>query len=299
MPPTTTTIPPTSTTPAADPVAAFRARKRAEREEKVQHELEARVLNHRWPISRGLRSELITAALRLCGLKISDDGQVQPTGEPPEPPRVRLAALRVLASYDKLSIDQRKLDLRQYPPTGEKPLPAECQERRVELSPEVATEILKIGCESAPPGKYGPGSARRFAAGPEPPPERNLRDELVDTRWPIPLNVRAALIETAAGLCGLSSKGAPRVEETDATEDPSQAKRMMLGALRVFARFDRLSLEHRRVELRYRQPASERKGPQFDAATWARIDALVDAEERRQIEQELAAEEAARAGPDA
>ena len=298
MPPTTTTIPPTSTTPAADPVAAFRARKRAEREEKVQHELETRVLNHRWPISSGLRSELITAALRLCGLKISDDGQVQPTGEAPEPPRVRLAALRVLASYDKLSIDQRKLDLRQYPPTGEKPLPAECEERRVELSPEVATEIMKIGCEAPLPGKYGPGSARRSAVGPEPPPERNLRAELVDTRWPIPLNVRAALIETAAGLCGLSSTGA--VEETETTEDSPQAKRIMLGALRVFARFDRLSLEHRRVELRYRQPASERKGPQFDAATWARIEALIEREERRQIEQELAAEEeAARAGPDA
>src|ERR1700730_2322145 len=121
--PTTTTTATTTPTRPTDLLAATRARQRAQREEQVRRDLEARVLNQRWPISRNLRSSGISVALRLCGLRITDDGQVQKTAETPEPPRVQLAALRLLASYDKLSIDQRKLDLRQYPPTGVKPLP--------------------------------------------------------------------------------------------------------------------------------------------------------------------------------
>jgi hypothetical protein len=269
----------------------LRARQRAQREQQVRHELEARVLNQRWPISRGLRSGLITVALRLCGLKISDDGQVTRTGETPEPPRVQLAALRLLASYDKLSIDQRKLDLKQYPPTGVKPIP-ESQEPPRQIPPDIATECLMLGIESyKPPPKPAPG------AKPEPPPERNLTAELADTRWPICLGVRAALIETAAGLCGLSTAADGTVEEAPVADDSPQAKRIVVGALRVIARFDRLSLEHRRVELRYRPPAVDPRRPQLTPKVVARLQELMDDCDRRQLEQELAAEEAARAAP--
>jgi hypothetical protein len=285
---TTTTIP----IPPADPLAAARARKRAERQEQVRHELEARVLNQRWPVPRALRGEIVNVALRLCGLEITDDGQVKPTGARPQPPRVRLAALRVLASFDKLSIDQRKLDLKQYPPTGVKPLP-ESKEPSPQISPEVATECLMMMIDSyKPPPKPAPG------AKPEPPPERDLTAELSDTRWPIAKGMRAALIEIAAGLCGLSAACKGTGDDTSEPDDSPQTTRIVVGALRVFARFDRLSLEHRRVELHYRSPAVDPRRPQLTPKVVARIQELMEEEENRQLEREIAAEEAARAGPD-
>jgi hypothetical protein len=79
-------------------------------------EIARRAFRERWPISMAMRGQIILAALCLCGCAVTCEGEVMPVppGDdlPPTKPRVVLAALRVLAAYDRLSIEEQRIELR-------------------------------------------------------------------------------------------------------------------------------------------------------------------------------------------
>jgi len=64
-----------------------------------------------------------------------------------EKPRIRLAAMRIIASYDRLSIQERKLDLLENP-TGERPVPEVEDEEPDEASNAAAKEALALIAKS-------------------------------------------------------------------------------------------------------------------------------------------------------
>jgi hypothetical protein len=103
------------------------------------------------------------------------------------------------------------------------------------------------------------------------------------------MDVRGAIIETAANLCGLAITDLGKIEPIPVTEEnPAPKRRIKLGALRVLARFDRLSLEHRRANLiavrlkRKQRPEPVR--PDIDPEIAAKMEALVAEDLARQRE---------------
>ena len=85
-------------------------------------EREAEMMAQRWPISLEMRAQIIKSALALAGLEMTGPDTVRPIAGPKPPRRIRLAAMRILAGYDRLSIQERKVDLLEHP-SGESPFP--------------------------------------------------------------------------------------------------------------------------------------------------------------------------------
>ena len=220
---------------------------RADDETRARHEREAQSPTQRWPVPQSLRAGLLKVALSICGLKTTADGQVEKTDEDPRPaPRDKLATMRMIASYDKLSIDERKLDLRENP-SGEKPVPKRVDDRHVSSATVSKCLSLLIKADSLP-RKPKPPVEPEFEEAIE------LESSMLDARWPLSMAIRSALVAEAATPCGLSITGQGTVEPIPVTDEtPAPRRRIVLAALRVFARFDRLSIEHRRVEWRRKQ----------------------------------------------
>src|SRR5205823_1056930 len=96
-----------------------------------------------------VRAQIIEQALGLAGVEKSDDGSFIPTqGKPKQPLRIRLAAMRILAGYDRLSVQPRKVDLLENP-TGETPVPQEDVLDPREVSSEAARRAA--GPQPGPP----------------------------------------------------------------------------------------------------------------------------------------------------
>jgi hypothetical protein len=270
-----------SSIPFDNPVSPELARLHAEAETQARKKAEAKARAQRWAIPLALRGPIIKVALGLCGIETDHEGHVKRTNEDPPPkPREKLAAMRVLATYDKISIDERKLEL------TEKAAGIGCDRPNVEMpkiSPDVATECLMLLIDAPPRPKPKPA----------PPPENQAELEmaagLLNARWPLSVDVRGAIIETAANLCGLAITDEATIELIPVTDEtPAPKPRFKLGALRVLARFDRLSLEHRRgrllaVRLRRKQ-RPEPVRPDIDPETAAKFMALIEEDLRRQRE---------------
>jgi hypothetical protein len=251
-------------------------------EQRARKKAEAQARAQRWAIPLALRGEIIKVALGLCGIETDREGHVKRIEEDPPPkPREKLAAMRVIATYDKLSIEECKLKLR------EKAAGVGCDRREVDMSPvspEVETECLRLLINAPPPPPK-----------PKPPPkpenyaELEMAASVLDARWPLSVDVRGAIIETAANLCGLAITDLGTIETIPVTDEaPAPKPRIKLGALRMLARFDRLSLEHRRAHLlalrlkRLQRPEPVR--PDIDPETAAKIYELMEADLRRQRE---------------
>ena len=250
----------------------------------AKQELEAEALAQRWPMSLDVRSLVIKTALGLCGLKVTEDGAVKPIeGELPKP-RIRLGAMRVLASYDRLSLQQRKADLVENP-TDEEPVRPLIEP--YDMSPEVATEILKL-IPNAPPDAAAPkptviepnGKWRKRA-------DLELARRAFRQRWQLSMAVRGQIIVSALCLCGFAVKTDGQIEPITPTDDaPPPKHRIVLAALRVLAAYDRLSIEERRIELRVKPSQSNRANrPDVDPEIAAKIYELIESDSKR-IEQQ-------------
>ena len=217
-------------------------------------ERDAEVPPQRWPLSSEVRSALVESALELAGLKSSASGTAVPLEAKPKlTPRIRLAAMRLIASFDRLSIQERKLDLLENP-SGEKPKPPYVETR--EVSSEVATECQSLLAESDAILR-----AQRAAGIPVIPwkrtTDRELASELLRQRWPISKAIRSQIIVEVLSLCGFAVTPLGKVESTTLTDDmPRPSPRTVLAAMRILAAFDRLSLEERWVELRFKRAES-------------------------------------------
>jgi hypothetical protein len=260
---------------ATESISPAVARMVADQEKEYALERETKAAAQRWPIPLKLRSYIIGIATRLCGLETTEDGKVQKiTSEPPPKSRDKLAAMRVIASYDKLSIDERKADLLENP-TGELPRLAP---ERPHVSPEVATKGMMMLADAP-------------VLPPEPPKapieqaEIDLAERIIDSRWVISMELRQALVVGAAELIGAAVSDDGSIEPIAFTEEnPAPKRRVMLASLRILARFDRLSIEHRRVERLYERPRRDSR-PRIDPEILAAIHDLVQEDIRRQAEQ--------------
>jgi hypothetical protein len=246
-----------STFTSVDPVSPAVAEFMAKREQATKQKLETEALAQRWPLPADARAQLIKKALGLCGLEMTGEGQVQTIpGKLPPTPRVRLGAMRALASFDRLSIQHRKLDLLENP-SGEEPVRSKVEPFPV--TPELASKVLEI-LDSAPPPPVPtvvqPVDSWKKKA------DLELAHRAIRQRWPISMAVRGQIIVAAFVLCGLAVTTEGQIVEIEPTDDtPPPKPRIVLAALRVLAALDRLSIEERRVELRVKPPKNRRPDP--------------------------------------
>ena len=72
--------------------------------------------SQRWPLCKPVRDQVIATALSLCGLKVTPGGEVEPIDASKDAPKPRrrtaLSALRVLVEFDRLSVEDRKVELK-------------------------------------------------------------------------------------------------------------------------------------------------------------------------------------------
>ena len=238
-----------------------------------------------WSMSVNVRTAIVKTALNLCGLELTGAETITPIEGSPKPkPRDRLAAMRILASCDRVSIEHRKNDLlecRLAAASNEEPEEPEMRD----LSPEVASECLLLlseAREKMPASAFPPAPPITF-------PWRNKRRRRIarrsSQRWPLCKVVRDQVITSALLLCGLKVTPAGDVEPAE--DAPTPRRRTILAALRVLVEFDRLSVEDRKVELKLKQfEAPEPKGPQIDPEVLAKVDALIEEDDRRFYEEE-------------
>lgn len=102
-----------------------------------------RALRQDWPIPPEVKRGILQAAINVV---LPDDDALLPTAIEPEPPatrdRVKLAAMRVIAQFGRLTIDQQRLDL------AREKLATNRDEATIDpvggIDPEVAEAALKV-----------------------------------------------------------------------------------------------------------------------------------------------------------
>jgi hypothetical protein len=272
-----------STMMSGDPVSPAVARFLASETKRAKDELEAEALAQRWPMSLDVRGLVIKTALSLCGLEVTSDGAVKKIeGVPLPKPRVRLGAMRVLASYDRLSLQQRKADL--LARLGEEePVRPVVEPRKV--SPEVATEalLLLVNAPGAPrfgapkSGMIQPDGRWRRKA------DLDIARRAFRQRWPISMAIRGQIIVSALSLCGYAVTCEGEVNPIPPSDEvPPTKARIVLAALRVLAAYDRLSIEEQRVELRVKPSKFKRAHrPDIDPETAAKFHELIESDSKR------------------
>jgi hypothetical protein len=321
----------------------------ARRDREAEREREAKAFDQRWPISVDVRSLVVDMALDLIGLEVRAEGTVvpvKPTEEKPLPrPRERLSAMRILATCDRLALEQTRAELAQNPsaPDDDAPLtpgavfhtlkgPRELGHRIMDLLIEKTKADLareQEDSEPAPAPEPGPApaptssetgdptaSAETPSSTPAPGPSfAEPRPEVRKTprfgqpwreedwegnwfvlerpsksprdRWPITKPMRLQIIASAVGLCGYSMSAQGRLQPLPATEGvPKPKRRILLGAMRILTRFDRLSLMEQKLKRRHK-PTEVPINP-APGITWEFLGTvcdLIEEDERQWIEQ--------------
>ena len=234
------------------------ARELERREQQVCDDREAIARSQRWPVTFGVQGYLVRQALELSGLEYNAEGAVVPiksTKEKPlPPPRVRLSAMRILASCDKLVLEQRKLEFQDNPDAdAEEALTPWQVLKSMPMSPEVAREALVLVAPPPPPPTLDDHPSARKPPEPPPAPARDERDlppafvlpQTGRDRWPITQDLRGAVVVSTLGVCGQSISPDGKVSpllKPDGTPQPKPRRRILLSALRLLTRFDGLSL---------------------------------------------------------
>jgi hypothetical protein len=264
------------------------ARVLARREQAAEDERQAKALDQRWPMSVDVRGVVVNLALEMSGLAVNAEGTVTPTvptEENPRPkPRTRLAAMRILATCDKLALEQSKIDLVENPSSGDDDTitPGDVL-HSLKMTSKVGDQVMELILKEAP----WPLPPRGSPPGPGHEPiflRRKSRD-----RWPITSAMRCAVIESALGLCGYSITGEGKLALIPVTEETPKSKpRILLGAMRILTRFDRLSIMEQKLRQRinrFRSKGRPRsRANEAPGVTWemlGRICEMVEEDERR------------------
>jgi hypothetical protein len=88
--------------------------------------------------------------------------------------------------------------------------------------------------------------------------------------------VRVQVIASALGLCGYSITGEGGLEAIPLTEEmPKPKRRIVLGALRILTRFDRLSIMEKKVKRRIKPREARKKNP-APGVTWEFLGMVCD-----------------------
>jgi hypothetical protein len=214
---------------------------------KTDSDLAAEYQSEFWPLGPQIRAHLVKAALSICGLEVQEDGRVtnipQKEGASPLRSRNTLSAMRILAEFDRNALELQRVDLaiegRNRPPENN----AEPRDGLPPITDEIANNALIMIHDLTEEKKAAK------ALEPEPPPSwlrpTQPEPEDVDPRWPITTAMRKAIMASALDLCGFRVTPEGAVEPTG---QPPEKPRIVLGAMRVLARFDRLAIQHKRIQ---------------------------------------------------
>jgi hypothetical protein len=250
----------------------------------------ANALADRWPITPQSRAQLVKMALHFCGIDVTGEGTIvamTPTdGSPKADRRTMLSAMRVMASFDRLSIEQQKLDL--IASKQEARIAALPQPDPPPLAPELADKVLKLiedmtneRNELRAQGLLPPlvPSQEEWTKTPDLP----LGSKTLQPRWPLTNEARGAIIATALSLCGFAlTTDGTLVPDPESNDGELPNPRIVLGALRVLASYDRIAIEQRKIDLRVRAYQAEidaeeatRPPSRYDMVIVAAVDKLI------------------------
>jgi hypothetical protein len=205
-----------------------------------------RLKRERYSIGAEIRAQLVQIALAFCGLQVKEDGQVvdvpRAEGERPRNSRNKLAAMRILTSFDRNALEQKRVEQAMEArgikedvvvSDGLPPMTAEIAEQAMVMI-RVETNKKKAAEELAPP----PPPDWRQPPKPEHEPEED------DPRWPITRLMREAILKTALELCGIVVTPEGKVQPSRTAPRP----RIALAGMRIVAALDWLSIEQKRVK---------------------------------------------------
>jgi hypothetical protein len=203
----------------------------------------ARLQRELYPLPPDIRAHLVQATLAICGLEIQEDGQVTaipPTaGQRKTSVRDKLAAMRILASFERNVLVQQRFDLAMEERGLQEDVPV------VDNLPPITSEIADKALILIQEETDKKQEAQALQPEPDwrqPPTPTEPEDD--EARWPITTPVREAIIRLALSFCGLQAT-------PEGTAEPSGQRpakpRIVLGAMRVLARLDLLALQQKRV----------------------------------------------------
>ena len=250
----------------------------------VESEVETDLLT-----SLNLRDHIVKSALELCGLEMTGpDTVTRSAGKPRPEPRVRLAAMRILATTERQANEERKLGLLEYQTLCARPdIRAEEERKEEEALPELSHELcmeelelvgeINEATKASQPPAFVPWKFER----PRPRVPERLRK-----RSSLPPAIRNEILKCALAIEGFAVTSKNEIvsiipneptaadgADAEVAKDPRVTPRLKLAALRVLAGFRRLGLEERRVEIRFKRIAPlERVYPKWPPeleAKWA------------------------------
>jgi hypothetical protein len=240
-------------------------------------------------MSLNLRDHIVKSALELCGLEMTGpDTVTRSVGKPRPEPRVRLAAMRILATAERQANEEKKLGLLEYQTLCARPdIRAEEERKEEETLPELSHELCMEELELV-------GEINEVIKASQPPvampwkfqPPRPRVPERLRKRSSLSPAIRNEILKCALAIEGFAVTSKNEIVsiipneptaadggEVEAATDPRVTPRLKLAALRVLAGFRRLGLEERRVEIRFKRIAPlERVYPKFPPeleAKWA------------------------------
>ena len=273
-----------ATTATIEAISPALARGLAVRAQQFRDVRDAQLNDQRWPLSLDVRGLVVKLALEMTGLKLDDDGTITPVEptdkKPPEKPRDRLAAMRVIATCDKLDIEQRKVDLLENPSLADDhPLTPGEVLNTMKMTPTARTRTWDLIADQFNQAHYeNRFETVRFVAVPgvtlvkgedtgdtvAPPPGLCIHDGLCPEHetgpcrcpirierndqdsWPLTRLIRCEVITSALGLCGYTITPEGQLVALPLKDGMAKPKRrIVLGALRMLTRFDRLSILER------------------------------------------------------
>jgi hypothetical protein len=205
-----------------------------------------RLNRERYSIGTEIRAHLVQLALSFCGLQVKEDGKVaaiaQAQGERPLTSRNKLAAMRILTSFDRNALELQRV---------EQAMEARGIKEDVEVSdglPPITAEIAEKAMIMIQEETNKKTAAQALEPEPLPdwqqPPKPEHEPEEDDPRWPITRPMREAILGTALELCGIVVTPEGKVQPSRTTPRP----RIALAGMRIVAALDWLSIEHKRVK---------------------------------------------------
>jgi hypothetical protein len=201
----------------------------------------------RFPLSPEIRAHLVQIALGFCGLQVKEDGQVaaifQPEGSRPLNPRNKLAAMRILTSFDRNSLEEQRVEQAMEARGIEEDIPM-VSDGLPPLTSAIAEKAMIMIREETNKKQAAEAVAPPLPDWQQPPPPEPEPEE-DDPRWPITRLMREAILRTALDLCGL--RVTPEGIVAPSRVAPPKP-RIALGAMRIVAALDWLSIEQKRIK---------------------------------------------------
>jgi hypothetical protein len=196
--------------------------------------------NYRWPTPPNLRAAVMQSALEQCGLDTDGNPLKLPDGSlaPKLSSRRRIAAMRVLAGFERNQIDAQKLDLlSQF--EDHDATKAGDEFHKSLLTPELIAEAHTIIDENLNPPITTVEERIKKA-------DRDGDAILLKSIWPLSRAARVGVMTSVVEMCGFSVGSDGEVAPLEIANQPSS--RTKAAAMKLLAMFERISLQQVRID---------------------------------------------------